>query len=45
MSFGSFHIDFVGLGQVLLGIAAVVAAWRSRSIAKEKKHEDEDSGK
>lgn len=36
MSFGNFHIDFVGLGQVLLAVAAVIAAWRGRNSAKEK---------
>lgn len=36
MSFGSFHIDFIGLGQALLGLTALITAWRSRNIAKEK---------
>lgn len=36
MSFGNFHIDFVGLGQALLAVAAVIAAWRGRNSAKEK---------
>lgn len=36
MQVGNFHIDFVGLGQILLGLAAVLSALRSRNIAKGK---------
>lgn len=36
MSFKGLNIDLMGLAQVLLGAAALVTAWRSRKIAKEK---------
>ncbi len=39
MTFKGFHIDLVGLAQALLGAAALVTAWRSRKIAKEKADE------
>lgn len=36
MTFKGLHIDLAGLAQVLLGLAALVTAWRSRKIAKER---------
>ncbi len=36
MTFGKFHLDLIGLGQALLGAAALVTAWKSRQIAKGK---------
>lgn len=39
MTFKGFHIDLVGLAQVLLGAAALVTAWNGRKKAKEKAHE------
>lgn len=37
MDFKGLKIDFAGLAQVIFGIAALLAAWRGRRIAKEKK--------
>lgn len=37
MEFMGLKIDFAGLAQVILGIAALLSAWRGRQIAKEKK--------
>ncbi len=36
MDFGKFHVDLSALAQVLLGLAALVTAWKGRQIAKEK---------
>jgi len=46
MEFKGIKIDLVGLAQVLLGAAALVTAWRSRKIAKEKADakDKQDSG-
>lgn len=50
MDFKGLKIDFAGLAQVLLGVAALLSAWKGRQIAKEKANaerekEDEDKGK
>jgi hypothetical protein len=37
MDFRGLKIDFAGLAQVILGVAALLTAWRGRQIAKEKK--------
>lgn len=37
MDFKGLKIDFAGLAQVILSIAALLSAWLGRRIAKEKK--------
>lgn len=37
MDFKGLKVDFAGLAQVLLGLTALLSAWRGRQIAKEKK--------
>ncbi len=37
MDFKGLKIDFAGLAQVILGLAALLTAWRGHKIAKEKK--------
>lgn len=50
MEFKGLKIDFAGLAQVILGVVALLTAWRGRQIAKEKKanaekdKEDDASG-
>lgn len=39
MTFKGFHIDLVGLAQVLVGAAALVTALAARHKAKEKANE------
>lgn len=39
MTFKGFHIDLVGLAQVLVGAAALVTALTARKKAKEKANE------
>lgn len=36
MQVGSLHVDLIGLAQVLLGVAAIITAWRGRNAAKGK---------
>ncbi len=45
MEFKGLKIDFAGLAQVILGLVALLTAWRGRQIAKEKKAnaENEDN--
>jgi hypothetical protein len=49
MDFRGIKIDFAGLAQVILGVTALLTAWRGRQIAKEKKanaerNEDDTQG-
>lgn len=48
MEIKGVKIDFAGMAQVILGLAALVTAWKGRKIAKEKvnaeREKDENQG-